>query len=448
MSTRALQSYVAAAHELLAGAWLAHFGTAIAWNAAAAALMQGGAFIGNLVSARMLGEERYGALAIVLSTMLTVAAMAQVSMGYTATKFVAELAEADLERAGRVLTLCRNVARGMAIAAALVMVLFARSIAAGVLGEPSVSDGIALGSAYVLFSVILGFSNGALIGLQSFSGLARIALVQGVAHVALCALGAYCMQAEGVVLAWGASTLLRMVLTERALTAACTARGVRMNSAGWWQERHIIGGFAVPAALGGLLSLTAIWLGSAIVVQQSAGLQQMAYFGAASNLRTLVLFVPLVIDSVCLALLNRARGAGEWLRFRRTFWAYVLVAVAVAVCFALAAAMLAGPLMTLFGAGFAAGSQVLVVLAIATGIQVVATALYQLIQVSGRMWLSLFTVALPRDVVLVGCALALVPSLGAAGLALAYAIGWSIALLAIVLAVWQQRMLGPGQVRG
>jgi O-antigen/teichoic acid export membrane protein len=427
--------------------WRRQFGTSVFWNGTSSALMQGGAFLGNIASARVLGPESFGQLAIVTTTMIAVAGLAQLATGNTATKFTAELADRDPERASRVLTLCRKAALYMGAAASVLIILLSNTIAEGALGASELTVSLALAAIYIVSSVVAGFSTGALTGLHSFRSLAVISSVQGVLHVILCVLGAYLYSIQGVVVAWGISMTVRMLLSDLALVRACRERGLKLDAAGFRKEMHVIHAFAIPAALAGVVSLVAVWLAAAIVVRQPDGFLQMGLFGAASNLKTLILFLPLVVDGVCLAMLNRERGAGNSRAFRRVFWSYLLVSCGIGSLLALLAIVFAGPLMSAFGPEFADGREVLAIFAIATLLQIFATAWYQLIQTSGRMWLSLFAVALPRDLLLVGLAVWLVPERGALGLALAHAVAWSCALAVIVSVVWRLKLLNTASMQ-
>ena len=75
----------------------------IQWSALGTIINQGSTFIVSVIAARILGRETFGGYAIVLSTIVTLSNIAQLGMGYTTTKFVAELRETDRTRAGRVL---------------------------------------------------------------------------------------------------------------------------------------------------------------------------------------------------------------------------------------------------------------------------------------------------------------------------------------------------------
>ena len=84
-------------------------GRGIAWNAMAAVFTNGANLLTALVLANLLGRETFGEFAIVQSTIASVAGIAQVATGLTATKFVAQYRSQDKKKAGRILGLCSVV---------------------------------------------------------------------------------------------------------------------------------------------------------------------------------------------------------------------------------------------------------------------------------------------------------------------------------------------------
>jgi hypothetical protein len=60
-------------------------------------------------------------------------------------------------------------------------------------------------------------------------------------------------------------------------------------------------------------------------------------------------------------------------------------------------------------------------------------ALYQLLLSHARIWTAFFAMVLPRDLTIVALAFTLTPTMGATGLAIAYAVGWGVALVLIAI---------------
>jgi O-antigen/teichoic acid export membrane protein len=204
--------------------------------------------------------------------------------------------------------------------------------------------------------------------------------------------------------------------------------------------------FALPAALSGLLSAPALWVASAVVIRQPDGQTQLAFFAAANAMRTLVLFLPQVINGVALPMLSHVRGLEGSGRFARLFWRNVLVTALLVGAGALGITAGGSMLLSLYGPSFVSAYPVLVVLMISAVSEGIALAGYQLIQSEGRMWWSLLGLALPRDVLAVALAIVLVPSMGAMGLAIAFAVASTAGLLLVVTLVYHlglHHQVGP-----
>ena len=85
------------------------FVSGITWNVVSAAFIQGSVFLTNVAIANILGREVFGEFGMIQNTMLIVAGIAQMSMGVTATKYIAEFRSNDKARAGRILGLCSSI---------------------------------------------------------------------------------------------------------------------------------------------------------------------------------------------------------------------------------------------------------------------------------------------------------------------------------------------------
>lgn len=432
--------------ELLRGPLFKHFRAAVFWNVAGSIASQGAAFLGSLIVARILGREAYGAFAIISSTMLTLAGVAQLATGFTANKFVAEFATADPDKAGRVLGLCQLVAIAAGLVASLALLFGASALAKDVFHVRSLAAQLNITAGFVFFAVISGVVQGGLTGLHAFRLLAIANVVQGVFYVGLCWAGAYMFGLTGAVVAMTLGGALRWAIGQILLVRACRQRGIRVMIRDAWREKAVLYGFAVPAALSGFSSMPALWAGNVILVSQGGNLAGMAYFGAAMTLKTLILFLPAVIDGVGSALINREWGGGDRQAYRQVFNLNLAASGIVAGTATVGAILFARPLMALFGQQFEEGADILRLLALAACLQALMGPFYQLIQSRGRMWFSLFGIALPRDLLLVVLAFALAPRHGALGLGVAQLLAWALALLVVFAATHRARHDAPAML--
>jgi O-antigen/teichoic acid export membrane protein len=415
----------------------------VGFNLLAAGFNQGSTLLVHLVVANLLGRELFGRYTIVLATVSTVAALAQLSMGYTATKHVAEFRLAAREKTSRVLGLCGAVAAVSALIAGGVLVAVADWLAGAVLGFPDLAVELRIAAVSAVFVVLNGFFTGGLAGLESYRVLAKAGVAAGTFYLLAGAAGTWLFGLRGAVGAVAVSAAAQSLLLGALLYREAARQEVPPRFSGLWQERRLVTRFAIPASLHGILNLPAVWLASALLAAQPGGFHQLALFGAAANFRTMVLFVPQAVNNVGMSLLNNRRRANP-AEYRQVFWMNAGITAAAAFAVAGAVWAAATPLLGLFGPGFAEGRGALRIMLAAGVAEALAVAAYQLVVAQGRIWGSFFAVSVPRDLGILALAAVLVPGLGAAGLALAHASGWALALIGILaMLAWGRRRPGP-----
>lgn len=408
----------------------------VAFNLVGTAFNQGSTLVVNVVVANLLGRESFGAYTMVLTTIATVGSVAQLSMGYTATKYVAEYRLTEHAKTARVLALCGTITTVAAVIAALALGLSAGRVAGSVLHAPGLAWPIRIASMAVLFTILNGFFVGALAGLEAYRAIAVNGIVSGTAYAAACIALAWGYGLGGAVSGVAISASIQSVILWASFRREAASRGIHLTFAGLWQERIIVPRFALPASLTGLVTLPAIWISSALLARTAGGLDQLALFGAANTFRIMVLFVPQGINNVSMSLLNseRRRGAEG---YRRVFWMNALSTGVSAVGVALLLMLGAPVLLRLFGSEFAEGRTALDIMLGAAVIEALAVAGYQVVVSQSRLWASLFVIGLPRDLSLVVLAAILSSRFGAAGLATAFALAWTLALATTGILAWR-----------
>lgn len=411
----------------------------VAWTLIGAGFNQGSTMIVNLAVANLLGREAFGRYTMVLATLTTVAAIGQLSMGYTATRHIAEFRSTQPDRASRILTLCALVSLVSATVAGGLLAISSNWLARVVLEAPELSLLLRLAAAAVFFAVLNGFSTGALAGLESYRALARVGIASGTLYAVVCIVLARSFGLTGAVSGLGLSAAVQCVLLGVTLARQAAGNGIRIARHGWWEDRALVSNFALPASLGGVLTLPAIWIAGALLGRQAGGYHQLALFGAANTFRTVVLFVPQAVNNVGMSILNHQRRVSAD-GYSRVFRWNAFLTASSALGAAAVLLLLGGPLLQLFGPTFIEGRNVLAILLGAAVIEALAIALYQVVVSHRRIWASLVFVSLPRDITLVVAAALLTPLWGAAGLGTAYVAGWMVALTGIVALIFRYGM--------
>jgi O-antigen/teichoic acid export membrane protein len=396
---------------------------------------QGGTLLLGVLLANILGRQGFGRFAMVQSTVLTVAAISQLAMGYTATKYIAEFRSTDRARAGRLLALCSLVGHTTGLVTGAAVFFAAPAIAAGVLAAPELTWALRFAGVAVLFYVGNGFQAGALAGLEAYPLLARAGAASGLTFVLVCSMlalaGGVTAAAAGI--AMGAA--IQYLIYRRLLRGECERQAIRADHAGIRREWAALVNFAVPAALSGFSTLPALWVCNAMLARSDGGFGELALYVAANNFRVMVLFLPNVISGASGSLLNNQRGVGDDRRYEevlRSTLQYVAVAAVAGALFVSGT----GPLLlALFGSEFPAAYAVLLILAGAAVLEALGGAAYLVVQSHARLWLSFAAIALPRDLLVVGLAFWLIPARGASGFALAFAGGALYALISTTIIV-------------
>jgi len=424
------------------------FGTGIGWNLVGTAFLQGSVFLGNIIVARLLGAEVFGVYNIVLSTLLTASGLAQFSTGITATRYVAQYRAKDKEKVAGILCFLLRLSFISGCLGTVLVALASNWLADNVLGRTGIAEYFVVSAAYILFSVMSGYLTGALAGLEGYRSLALISPIQGVLHITLLGVGAWVWGGYGAVIGLTLSSALRWILLRWVLLREADKHQIPWRGAKGRNEHNMLTRFSIPASLAGLSSMPALWLSNVFLIQQPGGYKEMGLYGAAFSLRTLIIIFPVILNNVTSSILNFQLGVGNDERYRKLFKANLLISVFIAIL-GMAVIIISGRwILGLFGAEFQAGYPILFLLVLSTVPETLQNAIYQVIQSRGRMWLSLYGVAIPRDVTLIGMAYYFTRDYGASGLATAYTIAWTIALLCTIVIVWNLGIVRRSRRRG
>lgn len=407
------------------------FGRGVFWNLVGTLFAQGSVFLTAVILARLLGKEVFGELGMIQSTLLTLTSIAQVSTGLTATKYVAEFRGADKARAGRVLGLCSVLTLATGVVATALLLISAPWVAEHMLGAPHLAMSLAISAAFVLFSVMNGYQIGALAGLESYKSISVYGALLGAAHLALCGLGAMLWGLNGALSGMAVSALLRWGVYGLVLHREINKQGITIQRKEGLKERDVLHRFALPAALSGLTTMPAIWLGNAFLVRQPGGYTEMGIYSAATNLRTIVLFLPILFNSVAVSLINSHKGQKNSESYTSAFFLNLKLTTVAALIGAVVMWWRGESMVRIFGPDFVSKnvSVLMLLMSISVVLEAIGVAVYQLIQSHEKMWLSFFAIALPRDLLIVVAAYYLTQSYGSAGLAGAYAVGCLFALM-------------------
>ena len=413
------------------------------WVTIGTVFNQGSTLISNVWIANLVGKSSFGEFIIVLSTVQATASFASLGLGYTATRYMAELRHKDLNRAASLLNLLGRLSWGAALAAALVLALASTGIASRVLLAPALGSSLLLAAASSVFTIRNGYLVGALTGLEAFRSVGIAGLISGAVYTVATIGGAFVGGVTGAVIGLWVSSLVQYLVLTMFLREAKRRLGFGSQVASIKSERPIIVRFAFPAALSALSTVPALWLVQALLARAPQGFGELAVYGAGLNLLTMVLFLPVVLNGVAMSWINRTHATQGDAAYRSALRTNLGMTLATVTLGLVGVAVLGPTLLGLYGRDFRSGYATLAVLLAAALPEALASAMNQSLQARERMWEALLGINLPRDLVIAGAAVLLVPRYGALGAAGAYLAGRLVAF-GVMFYLVRHEIVGAG----
>ena len=408
------------------------FARGAVWSLVGAVISQGCGLAASVITARLLGREQFGEYGIIQSTVGMFGVFAGMGLGLTATKYVAELRVTNPHRAGRIIALSTAVALGTATTAAVALFAAAPWLAASTLNAPNLSAELRIATGVLFLNALNGTQTGVLAGLEAFRTIARVNLIRGVLTFPLAVAGVLLWNLRGAVAALVAAAAVGWILNHIAICAECRRNGIAVRWERFWPERTILWKFSLPAVLGGATATPAMWAASSILVNQPHGYAEMGIFSAANQWRNAVAFLPALLSQPLLSMLSNL-SVGDSGSFRKLLRANLLLSFGLSLLKAAPIVVRSSWILKAYGGGFVVGRLVLILLVLATVISSTAAVIGQAIASLGRMWWG-FNLNTVWALMLLSCAVLLVPRYGALGLATAFLASYLVHALTSALA--------------
>lgn len=405
------------------------------WNLVSTVTMQGSVLITGVILARVVSFEAFGVYAVLTTTVMTAASVAQGAVGLTSAKFVGEWLHGQPMRVARLLRICAVFTMTMGVVAATLLIVLSSFIAQDVLGKPQVTTHLRWVAVAVMFHVMVTFQYGALQGFGAFRAISRAASASGGAHLLLSCLGAWKGGLDGAVIAFAISAFLRWWFFRQALHHIAALHKIPPATKTEPEDWRLLWTFALPASLPGFLTLPCMWGVMALVARQPDGLAWVALFAVAHQLRQMVLQLPTVLNTVSFSVLSRLKGQGTIKEFWKVFWTNMGISLGISTLLVATLSWLSEPVLMLYGSSFVEGRSLLLILMLSVLPEIAGLTAYQLVQSAGRMWRSLFFIVGPRDLAYLGLAAILIPTYGLVGAGGAYALAQLYSCMATVAVV-------------
>jgi O-antigen/teichoic acid export membrane protein len=362
------------------------FARGVFWSISGSLISQALSMLSLMIAARMLGQEQFGELGIINSTVGLFGIFAGMGLGLTTNRHVALYKDHDPDRAGQIIGMTFTVALITGSILSLVMYLLSPWIAPQVLNAPDLVRELQIGCLLLFVNALQATQTGALAGFEEFSTLARINAVQGAIVLPVTVAMIWLWQLPGAIGAYIVTATVLLIATQLALRAACRRSGITVDYGLHRSDWRIIWEFSFPALITSISSQPVQWFVRIWLVNQPQGYAQMAIFTAAYSWSQAIMFVPSRVSSFLTSFLSNLYGARAETTYRRAFYVNLLLALGSSTIIALAITLLSQFIMSGYGEEFTDGANVLIVVSVSSIFAAGTLAMRNAFYSQGRMW--------------------------------------------------------------
>lgn len=297
----------------------ARFGNDTFWSTAGNTVTQGLSFCSTLIIVRVLTKAEFGQYAVFLSSIALLGTLAGLGLGIAISTTTAELRDSAPAELGRKLGAAYRIGGAVTICLSALIVLAWATLGDGILQLRLEPLYLALVIATLGVNVASMLQASELVGYQNFRSQALAQCIRGISLLPLSAAGAVLFRLPGVISALVAATTMTVLVQASALARERKQRGIVTSRPSQGQLAAVLS-CSASALVADVSQAAGYWVGNVTVASQSAiGLAAVAEFGAASQLRNIIMFFPNIIGQVLIPSLanmkaTRAADSGRLVR--------------------------------------------------------------------------------------------------------------------------------------
>lgn len=391
-------------------------------------------FVASLVVAQFLPVADFGRYITVINLFVSLCLIVDMGFALATAKTVARRAGDGPEAAASVVlaTLLACAALGLVMAVAIV--LGAGQLTHFVLADPSLQTAVLAGALYVPASALASTATAALQGAQRYGPLAIAGFIGGIVFLALVAIAA--LEGNAVLVIWAAS----FGAAARALALIVTVAPL-LRQVAW--ESHLIERLkrdlrelwqvALPASLAALTFAPVNTFMMAMLYRSPNGAVEAGWLGLALQFFSIIMVTPGMLTQYALPKFAGAAGDDTGSRRHAQLRRFTLLATGVCLCTAAPIGLAAPLFLQVLAPEYAEGAPALRWMMVAALIAAPQGVFSNYLIALAQNWTRVVTRLLWAAVV-VGCVVAF-PTLGARGMALAYAAAWAAILVSQIIVV-------------
>jgi len=342
------------------------------WVILASLISKGLNFISIAWIAKLLGPEIFGEYNVVQTTVGMFGTVSGLGLGLAATKLIAEWRIKDTKRVGNIIGTLYYLSFLVSIVVAVIFFITSGWVSTSLLNNKSLSMLLKITSLIVVFDAINGVQNGFLAGFEAFKEIAFISTIVIVISTPLLIIGSYYYGLTGLTVMLLVTRLINVIVNTIYLNKKLYELNIVVKPQLQRDNLRSIFAISIPSFLSSFATSPVTWVTTTIFVNQPNGYNALGSYNAASQLKTLVLFLPESAGKVTIPRLANAYGNGDLKTFKSTVISTFLLNLVLSVLPSIALLFFSGIFQHFFGAKFDLSNN-LIQIVLATGVLIAIT---------------------------------------------------------------------------
>lgn len=269
------------------------------WSLLGNVFGRGLALIAGIIVARFLGKDIYGEYGAIRNTIITIGTFSTFGLGYTATKFIAELRGKEGGNIKYFIRYANNITLTFSGGMAILLFIFAKEVSLYVFKVNSLEYPLRILSILIIFNAITNTQIGILSGFGKFKELAKVNTFVGFVTFVLSVVLTYLYAFNGALIALLIAQILNCALNFYYVKKQTN----RSNQIGQIIPYKEILTFSTPIALQEGIYAISSWVVMIVLIKYSS-FGQLGMYTVAVQWSSMVLFIPGILRNVVLSHLS------------------------------------------------------------------------------------------------------------------------------------------------
>lgn len=279
-----------------------------AWSLLGNIVGRGLSLFSSILIANFLGKDVFGEFGIIKSTILTIGIFSTFGLGYTSTKYVADIIANKIEFLKLFLKNSMTITLLFSGLMASIVFVFANYLSFAIVYTNQLTIPLRIMSVLIVFNAITTTQIGVLSGFGKFKKLAKINWTIGILTFLLSVPLAYFFGLNGALFSLLIVQMINCILNFTQVRKEIP-EGVDYKMNGHNMYKEIIS-FSLPIALQECVYAASSWLGMLVLIKNS-NVGELGFYSASMQWNAVILFIPGILRNVILSHLSGSSNNQE-----------------------------------------------------------------------------------------------------------------------------------------